>query len=286
MSQPHAKLLKIVVMNDCHLVAPGSAMPRIDTTPRFAAALRHATDRHSDADLCVFAGDLADRAEPEAYALFDQMRAGYPVPQCVTIGNHDDRPTFLAHGRDFDTDPHGFVQCRRDIKGHCILVLDSSEPGQTRGGFEGQKLDWVKTQLSDAAQKGLQVIVILHHNPAALQMPVDTYRLDAPHVLWSALDQSGARIMQVIAGHCHISSSGSWGGFPCTTIAGNHHSVEPFLRGRTGQQACFESPAHYGVFVSNGIDSAVHFETYWGQDTAMDPALFPHKMNQAFEDLP
>jgi 3',5'-cyclic AMP phosphodiesterase CpdA len=257
----------------------------MDTTVRFEAALKSAAERHRDADLCVFAGDIADQAEPDAYRMFDQMRTRYSVPQCVTLGNHDDRNIFLASVEDAVTDPNDYVQCARDTKGHRVLVLDSSEPGKERGGFPAPKLNWVAEQLVDAASKDLKVIVVLHHNPAALQMPVDTYRLEHPDELLAVLKESGADILQVVAGHCHISSAGSWGGLPCATLAGNHHRVEPFLRGRTGRQQCYEGPAHYGVIVSNGSDCAVHFESYIGEIEPMDGALFPRKLDQAFERL-
>ncbi|WP_282092755.1 metallophosphoesterase [Epibacterium ulvae] len=278
-------MLKIVVMNDLHLVSPGSPSPNMDTSERFDLALQHAVQRHSDADLCVFAGDIADKGDAGAYAVFDRLRCQYEVPQCVTLGNHDDRTVYTSTAANFEMDPNGYIQCRRDIKGHCILVLDSSEPGRTRGGFSKQKRDWIHAQLSDAKDLDLPVIVILHHNPSALQMPVDAYRLDEPDVLKAALLESGANIMQIVSGHCHISSAGSWSGIPCATIAGNHHSVEPFLRRRTGQQECYASSAEYGVVVSNGADCAVHFETYIGAQQAMDHALFPKKKDQTFEPM-
>lgn len=282
---PHTGILKIVVMNDLHLVAPGTSVPRMDTAKRFEAALESAAERHNDADLCVFAGDIADQAEPDAYLMFDRMRAKYQVPQCVTLGNHDDRNVYLACTENAVTDPNGYVQCTKDIKGHRLLILDSSEPGEERGGFPPPKLAWIADQLADASRHGLKVIVILHHNPAALQMPVDTYRLGAPNELLAVLKKSDADVLQVVAGHCHISSAGSWGGLPCATLAGNHHRVEPFLRGRTGRQQCYEGPAQYGVIVSNGSDCAVHFESYVGETEPMDGSLFPKKVDQSFEEL-
>lgn len=282
---PHPKLLKVVVMNDLHLVAPGTHAPRMDTTIRFEAALKSAAERHSDADLCIFAGDIADQAEANAYRMFNVMRKSYSVPQCVTLGNHDDRNIYRTCTEDAAIDPNGYVQCMREIKGHRLLVLDSSEPGIERGGFPPRKLDWVADQLANARNDDQKVIVVLHHNPAALQMPVDTYRLAKPNELLAVLKQSGADILQVVAGHCHISSAGSWGGLPCATLAGNHHRVEPFLRGRSGRQQCFEGPAHYGVIVSNGYDCAVHFESYVGEAEPMDGALFPLKVDQSFEEL-
>ena len=257
----------------------------MDTSIRFDMALKCAAERHPDADLCIFAGDIADQAEPDAYRMFDQMRRRYPVPQCVTLGNHDDRDVYIDSIQDTVTDSNGYVQCAKDIKGHRLLILDSSEPGEERGGFPPRKLEWVSEQLANAQNGELKVIVVLHHNPAALQMPVDTYRLAEPNKLLNVLKKSRADILQVVAGHCHISSAGSWGGFPCATLAGNHHRVEPFLRGRAGRQQCYEGPAQYGVIVSNGSDCAVHFESYIGESEPMDGVLFPNKVDQSFEKM-
>jgi Icc protein len=162
-------------------------------------------------------------------------------------------------------------------------MLDTSEPGVLRSRLCEQRLARTAECLADAKGQGLKIVLLLHHNPCALQMPVDTYRLAEPEKLLKVLHESGADIIQILAGHCHITSAGSWGGYPCATISGNQHRVEPFLRGRTGQQTCFEAPAQYAVLMSDGINCAVHFQNYTDQSTIMNPELFPYKMDQGFE---
>lgn len=283
MSNYTDRLLKLLVMSDIHLLPPGEIKRGLDTAPRFESAIADVNTFHSDADLCVFAGDITEKADKEAFALFDKIRSGTHLPQRVMMGNHDDRNVYLEHAENPMLDENNFVQGYDDIKGHRILMLDTSEPGILRSGLCEKRLAWTAERLSDAKAKGLKVIILLHHNPCALQMPVDTYRLAEPEKLLKVLHESGADIIQILAGHCHISSAGSWGGYPCATISGNQHRVEPFLRGRTGQQTCFEAPAQYAVLMSDGINCAVHFQNYVDQSVVMDPELFPNKMNQKFE---
>lgn len=276
-------LLKLIVMSDIHLLPKGEVKRGLDTAPRFMAAIQSVNTLHGDADLCVFAGDITEKSDVGAYALFDEIRSGNSLPQRVMLGNHDDRNIYLQRTQNPMLDLNSFVQGYDDIKGHRILMLDSSEPGVLRSGLCEKRLSWTAERLAEAKALGLKVIILIHHNPSALQMPVDTYRLANPDKLLKVLRASGAEIIQILAGHCHISTAGSWGGYSCATIAGNQHSVEPFLRGRTGQQECYESSAHYGVIMSDGLNCAVHFQSYLSEATIMDPALFPYKMNQKFE---
>ncbi len=276
-------LLKLIVMSDIHLLPKGEIKRGLDTAPRFRLAIEDANKFHADADLVVFAGDIADEADTGAYVVFDEIRANNKLPQRVMMGNHDDRNVYLGHAKDPMLDQNNFVQGYDDIKGHRIIMLDSSEPGVLRSGLCAKRLAWTAECLADAKAQDLKIILLLHHNPCALQMPVDTYRLAEPEKLLKVLHQSGADIIQILAGHCHITSAGSWGGYPCATISGNQHRVEPYLRGRTGQQDCFEAPAHYAVIMSDRINCAVHFQSYVDQSTIMDPELFPYKMDQKFE---
>jgi 3',5'-cyclic AMP phosphodiesterase CpdA len=276
-------LLKLVVMSDLHLLPKGEVARGLDTAPRFEKAIQSVNTLHTDADLCVFAGDITDRADVGAYQVFNEIRAQNDLPQRVILGNHDDRNVYLEYVTNPMIDERNFVQGHDDIKDHRIIMLDTSEPGVLRGDLCDWRLSWLGERLAEAKALDLKVILLMHHNPCALQMPVDTYRLAAPEKLLSVLQSSDADIIQILAGHCHISTAGSWGGYPCATIAGNQHSVEPFLRGRTGQQECYEAPAHYAVIMSDCINCAVHFQSYVSESTIMDPNLFPRKMNQKFE---
>lgn len=272
-------------MSDIHLLPKGEVKNELDTASRFIAAIENLNKFHSNADLVVFAGDIADKADLNAYVVFDEIREKNKSAQRVMMGNHDDRNVYLKHTNDPMIDENGFVQGYEDIKGHRIIMLDSSEPGLLRSGLCDQRLSWTANCLAKAKSLDLKIIILIHHNPCALQMPVDTYRLAEPEKLLNILHDSKADIIQILAGHCHISSAGSWGGYPCATISGNQHRVEPYLRGRTGQQSCFEAPAQYGVIMSDGNNCALHFQNYVEHSKIINPNFFPNKMNPKFEIL-
>ena len=164
-------------------------------------------------------GDIADKAQLEAYVQFDEIRQENPIESRVMMGNHDNRLTYLAHAKDPMVDDNGFVQGIVDIKGYRIIMLDSSEPGHVEGILCDIRRAWLAAQLEQAKAADLPVILILHHNSNRLHMPVDTYSLMEADKLADVLKASGARIAQIVAGHCHITTAGSWHGFPVATIA-------------------------------------------------------------------
>lgn len=275
-------MIKILMMSDIHLGPEGRVKYGLDTAARFKQAVAEASRLHADADLCVFAGDLADLAEPAAYVLFDQLRSDLRMPQAVMIGNHDSRPAFIAHSRDVELDENGFVQAARDLDDVRVIMLDTTEPGRVEGILCNERLDWLAARLAEARAADLRVVLMMHHNPPRLHMPVDRYSLTEPDRLLKVLRDSKADILQIMAGHCHITSAGSWGGFPFATISGNQHRVEPFLRGRTGQQTCYEGTAQFAVILIDPQGCTVHFQNYVDRNIPLPDAMFPWKKDQAF----
>lgn len=285
MTENNKQLLKLVVMSDIHLGPEGRIKLGLDTADRFQCALDSAASRNGDADMCIFAGDIADEAEEDAYLRFDQMRSQLALEQKVMLGNHDHRETYLKLAKDPMLDENGHVQGFVDLKGHRVLMLDTSEPGHVDGILCQKRLDWAAVRLSEAYEQDLKVVLILHHNPCALQMPVDTYRLTNPEELLAVMHSSKAAIIQVLAGHCHITTAGSWGGYPSATLGGNQHHVEVYLRGRTGHQHCYEGPAQYAVLVSDGVNCALHFENYVNRNIQLPDAMLPWKRRPEFAPL-
>jgi Icc protein len=104
-----SRLLKLVVMSDIHLLPKGEVKRGLDTAPRFKRAIENVNELHADADLVVFAGDITEKADVSAYAVFDEIRAGNDLPQRVMLGNHDDRNVYLDHAEDPMLDKNRFV---------------------------------------------------------------------------------------------------------------------------------------------------------------------------------
>ena len=87
--------LKFVVMSDLHLMPEGEVSMTLDTAARLEAAVNAVNARYGDADFCVLAGDLADLGQAAAYERLKTIFGRLEIPVHVTLGNHDDRPTFL-----------------------------------------------------------------------------------------------------------------------------------------------------------------------------------------------
>lgn len=214
--------LKFIVMSDLHLVPEGALSMTLDTAARLEQAVDAVIARYGDADFCVLAGDLADRGEAAAYERLKAIVARLPIPVHITLGNHDDRATFLeAFGAEFAAET-GKVDKVIDAEGYRVILLDSSEPGRVDGVLEMAQIDWLKARLAEALDR--PVIVVLHHNANALHIESDTIRILEPDAFVEAL-KTHPDIRQVIAGHVHLTSAATYRGLPFTTLAGGHYSV-------------------------------------------------------------
>jgi len=214
--------LKFVVMSDLHLVGEGALSMGLDTAERLEQAVACVNARYADADFCVLAGDLADLGQEAAYHRLQRITKGIAIPTYITLGNHDDRPTFLnVFGVDMAAET-GKVDHVIDAKGYRIIVLDSSEPGRVDGVLTAVQMDWLRARLAEAGDR--PVIVVLHHNANALHIEADNIKLldDAPFI---AALKTHRDIRQVIAGHVHLTSAAIYHGLPFTTMAGGHYSV-------------------------------------------------------------
>lgn len=215
--------LKFIVMSDLHLVRHGETSHTLDTADRLERAVACINDRYADADFCIIAGDLADEGEAEAYHRLRDITAAITIPTYITLGNHDDRPTYLSVFGADQADETGKVNHVIDAKGYRVIVLDSSEPGRVDGVLTAAQMDWLRARLAEAADR--PVIAVLHHNANALHIEADTIRLldDAPFI---AALKTHDDVRQVIAGHVHLTSTAMYHGLPFTTLAGGHYSVD------------------------------------------------------------
>lgn len=251
--------LKFVVMSDLHLVGHGETSMTLDTAARLEQAVACVNDRYADADFCIIAGDLADLGEAEAYHRLRDITGRITIPTYITLGNHDDRPTYLSVFGAEQADETGKVNHVIDAKGYRVIVLDSSEPGRVDGVLTEGQMDWLRARLAEAL--GRPVIVVLHHNANALHIEADTIKLqdDAPFI---AALKTHDDVRQVIAGHVHLTSTALYHGIPFTTLAGGHYSVS-FNADQPG--APFRSltgPGQMAVVLGTAHATTVLFEDF------------------------
>ena len=254
-----SETLKFVVMSDLHLVRHGATSMTLDTAARLEAAVACINERYADADFCIIAGDLADAGEAGAYKRLKAIAAGIAIPTYITLGNHDDRPTFLdVFGTEW-ADETGKVNHVIDAKGYRVIVLDSSEPGRVDGVLTAAQMDWLRDRLAEASDR--PVIVVLHHNANALHIEADTIKLldDAPFI--DAL-KTHDDIRQVIAGHVHLTSTAMYHGIPFTTLAGGHYSVSFNVDQPQAPFKCLTGPGQMAVVLGTPQATTVLFEDF------------------------
>lgn len=254
-----ADRLKIIVMSDLHVVPEGEVSNTLDTAARLAAAVDSVNRHHADADLCILAGDLADLGEADAYRRLRSIIAPLTVETHLMLGNHDDRRVFLEVFGPGLADENGHLQKIVDLKGHRVILLDSSEPGLVGGVLCRARLEWLQARLDEAQDR--PVIVVLHHHVLPLSMPVDSIILQDGAALLDVL-RTHPDVRQVIAGHVHITTTGVWKGVPFTTLAGGHYNVSVNLPGHAAPQERLEGPGQFAVVLADADACVVHFENF------------------------
>lgn len=261
--------MKLVVLSDLHLILDEADPQNLDNLGRLNAGIDRINGAYPDADLVIFAGDIADRGRHiEPYRAFKSALSRLMLPCAVTIGNHDARENFVSVFGDGHCDENGFVQSVHDIEGMRVIVMDSVSDEPAPEGFRGARspkgqlcaarLDWLDRRLDEAA--GRPVIVVLHHPPLQLQISSDTMALENPKALIDVLVAHGD-VRQVLSGHIHMTSTAIHRGIPFTTIAGNYSTTSEDF-GHVKNKIRREGPAQMAVVLSDPTQTTVHFDNY------------------------
>ena len=248
---------KFIVMSDLHIVPEGKLSVALDTAARLQAAVAHINRIHSDAAFCILAGDLTDNGDSVSFARLRDLIAPLKIPVHLTLGNHDDRATaleVLGSGHAADTGYFDRVIPLGDMR---VVVLDTLGVGSGAGALDPVQLDWLRAQLD--AVRAHPVIIVLHHNIAPLNVPTDTIKLENS-AAFADVARAHPDIRQVVSGHVHMSSAGTYRGLPFTTISGNHYNIFPQLYGPLDTVPRLEGPGQIGVVLANTDTVVVHHE--------------------------
>jgi 3',5'-cyclic-AMP phosphodiesterase len=265
-------------LSDVHLLADGVKQYGV-VVPE--SGLRLALDRLGRLDpvpqALVFTGDLADKAEPDAYArlreLVEPVAAGLGAQVVWVMGNHDERAPY-AKGL-FDSDDDGPQDRVYDVGGLRIVALDTSVPLYHHGALAPEQLDWLRDVLSTPAEHG--TILAMHHAP----IPVPTLE---PAAIIELLDQdrlaevvAGSDVRQILGGHFHYTSHSTFAGIPVSIASASCYTTDPapsdrLVSGVDGHQA-FNTVHVYDDRIVHTVVPIHEAPEVSGQPAAMREAL-------------
>jgi 3',5'-cyclic AMP phosphodiesterase CpdA len=209
----------IAHLSDPHLLVGRLLAGHIDTEAQLRQALARVEASGERIDALVISGDLADTAQPEAYALLrdvvDPVVERLGAALVLTGGNHDERRPMARGLWGADTDePQDTVTLVRGLR---IIDIDSAVPGYHHGGFSDEQYAWLARELQQPAEHG--TILVIHHAPityrSALMQLLDFDDVDR---LRDAIE--GTDVRGILSGHLHVTSFGTIGPVPVFVAGG------------------------------------------------------------------
>ena len=214
-------------LSDPHLLA-GDARQFgvIDTEAGLRRALARLARMDPPPGALVFTGDLADRAEPAAYArlraLVEPAARAMGAEVVWTMGNHDEREPYAAGLFGPDADPGRPLDRvhwvgREDVDGLRIVALDTSVPGYHHGDLTRDQLAWLTDVLATPAPAG--TVLAMHHPPIPVPMmpAAAMIELDDQDALAEVV--AGSDVRAILGGHFHFTSHSTFAGVPVSVAS-------------------------------------------------------------------
>ena len=219
----------VVHLSDPHLLAGDQRQYGvIDTEAGLVAALDRLRRLDPAPDALVFTGDLADKAEPEAYArlraLVEPVAADLGAAVVWTMGNHDEREPFARGLFGPDADPEAPQDRVHDVGGLRGVALDTSVPGYHHGELTAAQLVWLAEGLAIPAEHG--TVLAMHHPPIPVPMlpAAALIELDDQHLLAEVVE--GSDVRAILGAHFHYSSHSTFAGVPVSVASATCYTSE------------------------------------------------------------
>ncbi|CAM3533630.1 metallophosphoesterase [Nocardioides zeicaulis] len=247
-------------LSDPHLLAGGVLHHGVTDN---VAHLRRALDRLAAVQpapqVLVFTGDLADRAEPDAYAtlrsVVEPAAAEMGASVVWTMGNHDERAPYARAL--FGSDDDGPQDRVHEVDGLRVVALDTSVPGYHHGELTPDQLAWLADVLATPAEHG--TLLAMHHPPLPVPMlrAAELIELRDQQALADVV--AGTDVRGILAGHLHLTTWSTFAGVPVSVASAS----------------CYTSdPAPVDRFVS-GVDAAQAFTMVHVYDSRLVHTLVP-----------
>ncbi|MDO9416395.1 2', 3'cyclic nucleotide phosphodiesterase SpdA [Pararhizobium sp.] len=258
-------MTKLIIFTDLHMVPEGATIIGLDPYQRLKAGIDHVNRYHPDADAVVITGDLTHRADPASYRRLKALLGQLVPPLAITVGNHDERDTFLDTFTEAVTDENGFVQRTIDYPDARLILLDSlyappyDYPASHAGYLCPKRLAWLDRQLAEAG--GKPCLLFLHHPPHDTGFSgMDMIKLVNGDAFYELILRHG-NVRHIFAGHVHRTISGSHRGIPFSVFKSPVHQ-QPMPFDSPDASLSIDEPAAYGIALVTPEGLLIHTEDY------------------------
>ncbi len=255
--------MKIIHLTDSHLVASPQKLFGLDMADRLQSAVDSITKYHSDAEFCVFTGDVTHWGEPEAFEDFRSIMRNLPMPWHPIPGNHDTRDIFKQVLMNTLGDLTEFIQYSVDTPTGRFLLLDTLDEGKASGTLCEGRLNWLEGELEKS--RSTDVFLFMHHAPMNVGIAaIDRIKLDNAEKL-HRLVKRYPNIRHLFFGHLHRACHGSWHGLPFSTVKATAHQLALVLDSSSPLISSREDP-NYAVVMIDRNNVIVHDHSYFDED--------------------
>ena len=261
--------MKIIQVTDMHLTDIGGRIHGLDPLYELQRCISKINTDHSDADLCVFTGDLTSGGPVGAYRSLRECLVQLAMPYVLLIGNHDSRPNFMKIFSDLPHDENGFIQSviKTDV-GH-LLFLDTNLAESDTGHYCKQRQAWLDQRLEDA--QGQPVYLFMHHPPGETGLRgIDDRRFVDGKMLEESLSRHDD-IRYLFCGHVHKTITGNWRGYPYSAIRGTNHGTSYDWSGEPMEE--YHEAPQYAVIYLNDVSTFVHVHDFLTPEELANRAL-------------
>ena len=209
----------IAQISDTHI-----ALDEPDTDQRlqdFAATVADINALDPAPDVIVHTGDIVHNGRADEYAQARAILSEARAPVYVMVGNKDARENLRAAFSDaayLPTDSE-FIDYAIDDYPVKLIMLDTLNPESNKGDFCPKRVNRLIDMIDADASK--PIVVFAHHPPFEVKVGPDPFHFETPDImddLREALQHSD-RIVAVICGHVHRSTSGDVGGIPASVTS-------------------------------------------------------------------
>ena len=214
-------------LSDPHLLAGARLYGVVDTEAHLQRALGRLAAVHPAPRVLVFTGDLADRAQPDAYRrlreIVEPAAREMGAEVVWTMGNHDEREPYAQglFGEAGDR-PQDRVH---EVDGLRIVALDTSVPGYHHGALDPEQLEWLADVLATPAPHG--TLLAMHHPPVPLPMLRLAELIELHDQARLAEVVEGTDVRGILAGHLHFSTHSTFAGVPVSVASASCYTIDP-----------------------------------------------------------